>query len=49
MKALIKLLLSYLIMGAAYMAGTWLWNEVLEEKADDFVEKLRRKTAKKGA
>lgn len=49
MKDVIKYLGSMAACAVGWMAGSWLWEEVLEEKMDDFKDYLRNKGKKKGA
>lgn len=39
----IKAVLSSIILGIAGMFGTWLWNEVLEDKMNKFKEHIINK------
>lgn len=43
MKDIIKYFGSMAACAVGWLAGCWLWEEILEEKADDFKEKLSNK------
>lgn len=43
MKDIVKYFGQMAVCAVGWLAGCWLWQEVLEEKADDFKEKLSNK------
>ena len=52
MKNLFKVVVLYIAAGAAsvigVMGGTWLWNEVLEDKADNLKKRFGNKEEEEG-
>lgn len=52
MKNLFKVVVLYIAAGAAsmigVMGGTWLWNEVLEDKADNLKKRFSNKEEEEG-
>lgn len=50
MKAIVNLLAVSAVMGVGMTAGVWIWDNVLEDKANKVVENLaKKKLAKEGA
>lgn len=47
MKNIINTLAAWAAVMVGLKAGEWLWDEVLEEKADDFKGRLKSKKSKK--
>lgn len=41
--AFIKTVLTSIILGIAGMFGTWLWNEILEDKMNDLKDYISKK------
>lgn len=42
MNNLFKTVVNWVAVGVGYMGGIWLWNNVLEEKADDLKNRLKK-------
>lgn len=49
MKGIISLIAVTAVMGVGMNAGFWLWENVLEDKADNLKDKLTKKLAKEEA
>lgn len=47
MKDIVKYFATAFVFGAGYMAGVWAWEEVLEDKVEDFRGYLAKKKSEK--
>ena len=49
MKDLVKIMVNWAGVGIGYMAGIWLWDNVLEDKVEDLKDRLSKKSESEGA